>query len=370
MLKSSRDGGNPTVFDPQIGKYVLFCRPTTLAAPNLDPAEVGFPDHLALKRAAAVGKEPSGRDADTTKPAYTEAPKGVGFPAESDFIAHREAEDYIHRYLKVPTYVHTNALRIFQRPFMPCNRRIARAESEDFIHWSQPEVVIRPDELDPPRLYNMNVTMYRGLYLGLLEVFYSWGTRRYPGCPQEPETFDVQLVFSRDGKKWERLANRPVFLPRGYIGSFDGGMISGAHQPLIEYQDELRIYYTGNLSCHNVGGFTQRIGVARLPRERLVARTAGDEIGFLLTKPFRLAGDRLTINADARHGLIKVEATDPEGQPLPGLSVKDAAEIGGNGFALPVVWSSGRKLSEYRDRVIRLRFYLQESRLYSFCFHG
>src|SRR5580765_981808 len=108
-----------------------------------------------------------------------------------------------------------------------------------------------------------------------------------------------------------------------------------------------------------------RIGKC-LDTARSTFQKPGHEIGFLLTKPFRLAGDRLTINADARHGLIKVEATDPEGQPLPGLSVKDAAEIGENGFALPVAWSSGRKLSEYRDRVIRLRFYLQESRLYSF----
>ncbi|MBM3802974.1 MAG: hypothetical protein FJW26_11795 [Acidimicrobiia bacterium] len=370
VLKNSRDGGNSTVFDPRIGKYVLFCRPTVLAAPHLNPEEVGFPDRLALKSAASAGKEPTGRDADHVVPAHWRAPAGVGFPSETDFIEHREAEDYIHRYLKVSAYVHTKALRIFQRPFIPCNRRIARSESEDFIHWSEPEVVIRPDELDPPRLYNMNVTMYRGLYLGLLEVFYSWGTRRYPGCPQEPETFEVQLMFSRDGKRWERLANRPVFLPRGYIGSFDGGMISGAHQPIIEYRDELRIYYTGNLSCHNVGGFTQRIGVARLPRERLVARTAGDELGLLLTKPFRLEGDRLTINADARRGLIKVEATNPEGQPLAGLAVKDAEEIRGNDFYLPVAWKAGSKLSDYRGQLVRLRFYMQDSRLYSFRLHA
>ncbi len=370
VLRNSRDGGNSTVYDPRIGKYVLFCRPTVLAPPNADPEKAGFPERLALKRAAASDSGlVAGKDADTVLSSFREAPRGVGFPNEDDFVHHREAEDFMHRYLKVPQYVHTRALRMFQRPFIPCNRRIARSESDDFIHWSEPEVVIRPDELDPPRLYNMNVTLYQGVYLGLLEEFYSWGTRRYPGCPQEPETFEVQLVFSRDGKKWERLANRPVFLPRGYVGSFDGGIISGAHQPIIPYQDELRIYYTGSLSCHNVGGFPQRIGVARLERERLVARTAGDEVGFLLTKPFRLEGERLTINADARRGLIKVEATDSEGQPLPGLSVKTATGINGNGFSLPVTWQDGSRLSEYRGRMVRLRFYMQESRLYSFCFH-
>ena len=116
-------------------------------------------------------------------------------------------------------------------------------------------MVIRPDELDPPRLYNFNgVGLYKGLYIGALQLYHSWGFRNMPGCLQESETQDLQLTFSRDGKRWERLANRPVFLPRGLIGAFDGGMLSTSSPVFVEYGDELRIYFTGQKHSHLVPG--------------------------------------------------------------------------------------------------------------------
>ncbi len=116
--------------------------------------------------------------------------KGLGFPTEDDYVLYREAEDYMHRYLKVPQYVHTQALRLYKHA-AGCNRRIARAESDDFIDWTIPEVVMRPDELDPPRLYNFNgVSLYKGLYIGALQLYHSWGFRNMPGCLQKSETQD------------------------------------------------------------------------------------------------------------------------------------------------------------------------------------
>ena len=357
VLPHSRDGGNPVVFDPQIGKYVLFCRPTILAAEKtLEPGDIGFPDDRVFRQEGSKSND------------YLEGPpQGVGFPSENDFVMNWEAEDYIHRYLKVFPYTDTRALRIFKGQY-GCNRRIARAESNDFIHWSEPDVVIRPDELDPPKFYNLNVTLYKGLYIGLLEVFYAWGNRRFPGCPQESEVFDLQLAFSRDGTRWERLANRPVFIPRGCTGAFDGGMIESLQQPLIEYGDELRIYYTGYQCCHNIPGGTMGIGIARLPKERLVARCAGDEMGVLMTKPFTVEGDRLEINADASRGLIKVEITEADGQLIGGFDVNEAIEIKNNGFSIPVEWRNGNKPADLKGKLVRLRFYMYRARLYSFRF--
>ena len=83
------------------------------------------------------------------------------FPDESDYVMRWETEDYVHRHLKVFPYTPMRSLRISQgrSRYIGCNRRIARCVSDDFVHWSLPEVVIRPDELDPPRLYNMDVTI-------------------------------------------------------------------------------------------------------------------------------------------------------------------------------------------------------------------
>ena len=247
----SNDGVNITLYDPKLGKYVLFSRPNVLAAyPKLDPRDIGFPPSWVREQDLAASED----EAAAATAAAMEAADGsgngarteLGFPAEDDFVMHREAEDYLHRYLKVPQYVHTRALRLYKYPFVSCNRRVARAESDDFIDWTIPEVVIRPDELDPPKLYNLNgAGTYHGLYVAALQLYYGWNYRSMPGCLQESETIDLQLTFSRDGTRWERLANRPVFLPRGLIGAFDGGMLSTASPPLVEYGDELRIYYYG-----------------------------------------------------------------------------------------------------------------------------
>ena len=363
VLKNSRDGSNSFVYDPKLGKYVLFCRPTVLPLDiHFDLEELGFPDRDVYTDDFHTDDNAECRD-------VTKKPR---FPAEEDFVNRWETEDYIHRYLKVFPYTGTRSLRISQGRHRGCNRRIARAESEDFIHWTEPSVVIHPDELDPPRLYNMDVTLYKGLYIGMLQVFYSWGTRRRPGTPDEPEIFELHLTFSRDGFHWERLANRPVFIQRGYVGDFDGGTIYAAHQPLIPYGDELRIYYTGCWTCHNAAPVESiphhSVGIARLPKERLVARTAGDELGVLMTKPFIVEGDRLEVNADARRGSLKIEAVEPDGERIDGFYCKDAGEISENGFSIPVTWKSGSKIGDLKGRMIRLKFYMRDTRLYSFCF--
>lgn len=290
----------------------------------------------------------------------------LGFPDEEDIIWNREAEDYIHRFLKVDRYVNTLGMPLFARAGVGCNRRIARAESDDYLHWTTPEVVIRPDELDPPKFYNIKACRYAGMYFGTLQLFDAWGYRRAPGSPQESETVDIHLTFSRDGRHWERLANRPVFIERGLVGSFDGGGIASAVPPIIERGDELWMYYNGSSHAHCIPGGTKGVGVARLPKERLVARTAGDELGVLLTKPFVWRGETLHINADARRGLMKVEVADPMGDAIDGYAVQEAPEIRDNGLRIEIGWRGNARLGALQGRTVRLRFYMYRARLYSF----
>ena len=361
IVRGSGDGNGMVLYDETIRKYVNFRRPTIRAGGGVHTGDIGFPDGHVMKGAGGDNRS---------------APEGIGFPLEDDFVLHEEAEDYIHRYLRPAPYIDTRALRIYKEKgeeergaSLRCNRRVARAESEDFLNWTEPEVILRPDELDPPKFYSMSVAKYCGMYLGLVQVYNAWGFRRYPGCPQESETIDIHLTFSRDGWHWERLANRPVFIPRGYIGSFEGGMICQSNPPLIEYGDEIRFYFQGRAGSHNAPSRDGGIGLARLPKERIVARTAGDEVGALLTKPFELTGKQLAVNANASKGLIKVEVTDPIGKPIEGFSGGEAEEIRGNESRHPVAWKGGRKLEEIAGQTIRLRFFMLQSKLYSFKFN-
>ena len=365
----SGDGSNVTLYDPKLGKYVLFCRATVLAAPkSLDPESIGFPGGWVRRRDYkrpddARGDGEMGNDSFDGSIVLKEK---LGFPEEEDIVWNREAEDYLHRFLKVDRYVNTQGMPLFTRTGVGCNRRIARAVSDDYLHWTTPEVIIRPDELDPPKLYNIKVCRYAGMYFGTLQLFSAWGYRRAPGSPQESETTDLQLTFSRDGIHWERLANRPVFIERGLVGSFDGGVMASSVPPILARGDELWLYYNGGNHAHCVPGGRKGVGVAKLPKDRLVARTAGDELGVLITKPFVWRGDSLRVNADARRGLLKVEVADAMGDGIDGFTVHEAPEIRADGLRLEVAWRGGKGLGALEGRTVRLRFYLWRTRLYAF----
>lgn len=378
IIRDSSDGNGCVLYDEALGRYVNFRRPTIRAAGRT----ADWPSLLGLPGAASPGASGKGRPgAKGGDPQLEEdfAEKrgggpGAGFPAATDFAAYEEAEDFLHRYLRPAPYVHARTLRLlYPRPELPglgrrydkpCNRRIARAESDDFINWSEPAGIIMPDELDPPKLYGISVFRYHGLYLGFLQVYHSWGNRGRPGCPLEPETMDTQLAFSRDGWRWERLASRPVFIRRGLIGSFDAGMISSVR--MVEHGEDLFFYYAGSSHSHNIPGGCRGLGLARLPKERLVARRAGDEPGMLITRPFRLEGARLAINAKARRGVIRAELTDETGRPLEGFALEDCRNISGDRLRLPVTWAGGPDAARHRGRLVRLRFVLWNAGLYSF----
>ncbi len=355
LIPGANDTTNGFFFDPAAGKYVRYGRPNILAAKDISERDLGIEPNWSFE-------EELGSWSEAAKP-----PKGVIFPDYDDFLDFPEAEDFMHRYLRQAPYTHTKTLRAYKYGNLGCNRRIIRAESEDFIHWSRPELVIAPDELDPAKLYGMSAMRYENTYIGLLQLFDTLGARRIPLSSLESDTIDVQLVFSDDGKNWERLANRPVFLPRGHVGTYDGGMIFGGTPPFIEYGDELRIYYSGAAACHSLPAVTGRtMNVARLPKGRLVARTAGDELGALITKPMVLAGNALELNIDARQGLARAELTDAEGRPIPGFTAADSDIIRENSLAHRVSWHGSTDIKSLSGQAVRLRIYLHRSKLYSF----
>ena len=58
--------------------------------------------------------------------------------------------------------------------FGAAGRKVARSESDDFIHWSQPQLVLTPDDRDGPKteFYGISVDLYEGVYVGVLWMFW------------------------------------------------------------------------------------------------------------------------------------------------------------------------------------------------------
>jgi len=237
----------------------------------------------------------------------------------------------------------------------PAFRQIVRTESSDFVHWSEPEVVLRHafDEQDP-QSYGMTVTQYEGLYLGLLCSY------KRPGN----ETIDIQLAVSHDNRNWARVAEQATFLPTGPAGSWDDGMLFCA--PLIAYKNQVLIYYGGWDGPHNTSKRRAGVGLATLRKDGFVSLDAGPEEGRITTRLLSDMAGPLLVNADARGGSIRVEVLGNDGKPLPGFAAGDCRPLTMDGTDQRVRWQTQATLPTSNND-IRLRFSLREAKLYSFC---
>ena len=275
-------------------------------------------------------------------------------------------------------------------------RTVGRSLSDDFITWTRPEMVLQPDDEDPPgtEFYWCPVFKYQGAYLGLPSVYHTFveEPKIRMGAP-----LDVQLVTSRDGINWERTAGRKPFIPRGGPGTVDSGEIYSAKEPLI-VGDELWFYYGGFIVDHGhthdqLGrpafppeggskfGFGQEINqllaqrggtinLAKLRLDGFASMDAAEEEGFLVTKPFTCEGEDLLINAFARGGEITVAVLDESGHHFgdyySGFRKIDCSPFDSNSLRHKVTWRHYTSLASLKGKTIRLKFYLRNAQLYSF----
>jgi hypothetical protein len=258
-----------------------------------------------------------------------------------------------------------------ESPAFYIGRNVARVESTDFIHWSEPELVVTADSEDPDSLQinSMPVDEYEAIFIGILEL----DVRPHPN-PSRP----IQLVTSRDGRNWTRVANRCAFIEDAAAGAWDagegavydradgqpqngpGGFIRPATR-LFTVGDEVRMYYS-NTSGRNVFG---GIGMATWRRDGFVSLRASGE-GELVTRAFIPTGPELRLNIDASDGEATVRACDYQGQPLAGWNIDNHSEpVRGNQLNAGVRWAD----SDFGHRVGKpttLRITLRNADLYSY----
>ncbi|PYV10360.1 MAG: hypothetical protein DMG07_21270, partial [Acidobacteria bacterium] len=217
----------------------------------------------------------------------------------------------------------------------PWKRRIAVMESADLKTWTRPQVCLTPDEADPPEFYGMPVFRRGNLFWGLLQVFDASEGR-----------IEIELPFSADGRNWQRVPPREMFLKRGAPGEFDAGMITTAGSPVI-VEGEMRLYYGGWKVDHRqqmpADVALASIGMASVPVDRFYGVTADqpNEPGSVLTRPLMLKGNGLELNARAE-GEIRIALLDAAGKELPGFGLADSVPARGDGIRQAVAWRQKR----------------------------
>jgi hypothetical protein len=208
-------------------------------------------------------------------------------------------------------------------------------------------------------------------------------TCSYHGKRSKTAWIDFQLACSRDGYRWQHVADQAIFFPRGEPGSWDQGMVLYAQVVEVPTSDKLYIYYLGSRTGHGradvddeedpkFSGFPRyNMGVAFLRKDGYVSLEAEDStsVGVVETKPIRFLGHHLFVNAEASKGSIEVELCDAAGRPLPGLSRKKAKPLTADSLRHRVQWGQVADVSAWAGKAVTLRFYLHKgAKLYSYCF--
>ncbi len=281
--------------------------------------------------------------------------------------------------------------------------------SKDFVTWGDTRDVLRAEPNDPP---GWNPT--HGAFAAILytdDLYIGSTDTCTPHCVEDvPEglwdnvyrgefaEYRTELVISRDGDNWVRVAPRWEFLQPGLWGAWDHDHVQLA-KPIVR-DDEILIYYTGSNLPMSVGSpehpqhalankvikgarMGHAVGLARMRLDGFVSMDGYAPGGTLTTRLMTFTGNRLVVNArvpekpfgsyskrQRPYGKLRVEVLDAEGRPQAGYSSADCDAFTGDEVRQGVTWKGKSELGKLASEPIRLKFYLDNAALYSFMFVG
>ena len=130
--------------------------------------------------------------------------------------------------------------------------------------------------------------------------------------------------------------------------------------------DEIRIYYGASDDTH-YGWRKGYLALATLRPDGLAGLhpATPNVAGSVTTNPVVCAGSQLRVSADASGGAVRAAILDAEGRTL-----EESLPLSGDVTDAEVGWASGGDLSTYRGEAVRLRFTLEDAKLYAFSFDG
>ena len=247
---------------------------------------------------------------------------------------------------------------------------MGRIESADFIHWSKPQLILAPDDLDAASVefHTTPVFFYNGYYISPLQIL---------NRAKNGGVVDIEFAVSRDGMKWQRPFRQSFWLPRGEGNAFDSGSLFVSPQPVV-VGDEMHFYY-GGYSQGATGGddysLASGIGLATMKRDRFVGiepvavsdqptlKKSLHNVGQVTLKAVDLSNiAAIELNVDAQGGSIRVELLDEDGKRIRNFTAADAESVTGDSFRQQVKWKSGAALPAKKCLI---RIHLDKATLYA-----
>lgn len=239
-----------------------------------------------------------------------------------------------------------------------------------------------PEEVKRRQIHTVNFWQHAGIDFGLMVVMEWPAFEVKPGqvgndtSRHERDVWNCYLATRRGGHEspWDLswIYAEKQFIPRGGPGSFDKDMIHPAAS-IVTHQDEHWIYYTGWPNGHMRHPYHPAIGLAKLPLDRFIALEPWQDQDpcWLITRPFKLEGKHLELNADLTQGELTAEFLDPSGNPVAGFSGNESLPLQKlDGLRLTPRFKDRPDLSPLLGQTLRLKLTWQHGKLFAFQFHN
>ena len=287
--------------------------------------------------------------------------------------------------------------RLYLRNFHPLNkenaieyeaeshvRDIRLSLSEDFVNWTEPELLDYGKDKLEIQLYTNNVQKY---YRS--DIFFAIPTRyidRSPDAKNYNYLPDVGgfrpmlrqkygrggtaiteaiLMISRDGLHFDRTGE--AFIDPGIENGDnwvygDGYTCKGLVETTSDFKgepNELSIYVGTGYRARPVTfeRYTLRI-------DGLFSWSTGFDGGSALTVPFTFEGDKMSVNfATSALGYLQIDFCDEDGNTLEGYST---GRLFGNSIDRPCDFD--KPLSDLAGKTVRMKISMKDCEFYSFCF--
>jgi hypothetical protein len=252
------------------------------------------------------------------------------------------------------------------------DRRVAIQSTEDFLNWSNPELLLQMDPIDsaPLGFYTMPVIQYGHIYVGLLWIFHNSSSLPVNSFNQFYGTMDAQLSYSYDGIRFIRGLREPI-LPLNPYPHY--GCTQLRPYSIIEQDKEIRIYSGASQAPHGLestirqrtGKNTNAIVMHRLRKDGWMYLGSKGHWARFQTKPLGIWSTDIKINASAPFGVVRYQVTDEKSKPIEGFTFDECIPLQDNDSVnWPMQWEKG-KVSDLSGKVIRLEIEFYNAKIYS-----
>jgi len=218
---------------------------------------------------------------------------------------------------------------------------------------------VKPWDVPPVQLYNLDCVAYESLTLGLFTIWR--GQPRDRGKPNE-----LCVGTSRDGFHWSR-PDRRAFIPVSeHQGDWNWCNVQSAGGCCVIVGDQLYFYCKGSEGLPGTKATGRaHVGLAVLRRDGFTSMDAGAEAGTLTTRPVTFKGKHLFVNVKCPEGELRAEVLGPDGKPIKPFTREKCRPLQLDSTKRRVEWQGG-DLAKLAGTPVRFRFHLRQGELYAF----